>query len=297
MSSRTQSLDQRIDQFEQRVVGRSVSDTSWPVYRGWIQKFEAWIQQEGIQDPDIGDMEAFDNFLADESRTAYPWDNGQGRPAPAAYAYSSRRTAISAVKKWVRREYGRRIPETPADIVIGEPEPFDPTYLSPEAVDRTFREATDACNVDGCEAALRLSYDAIMRASELVRVRQADVDLDAGEVYVRATKGSQNMTVGLADPTVEALRDHMSGIGDRERVFWNSYGRAWRPSAWATHVLRHHCEDGSHAFGRHTPILHRLEGGQPFGEVYRRARHHSPSMTARYAREVGISVPEWADQS
>jgi len=301
-------LDQRIDAFEQRVVGRSIAANSWPLYRSWIRNFERWCHQEGISDPDIGDVEAFDNFLADESRTAYPWDNGQGRPAPHEYAYSSRITAISAVKKWIRREYGRRIPEAPGDIAIGEPEPFDPTYLAPMEVDKIYDDADDACDLDGCEAALRLSYDAILRASELVRVSRSDVDLDAGEVYVRATKGSQNMTVGLTDPTVEALTDHIAAHPNRDRLFRNAYDRAWRPSAWSTHVLRKHCDDGAHALGRHTPIMHRLEGADPpfmqqdytgedFGDVYQRARHRNPSMTSKYARVVGINVPKWASSS
>lgn len=282
-------------QFKRNVLGRSVSEQSWSEYERWILRFEAWCDRENITDPNIGDLEAFDGFLADESRTAYPWDNGQGRPAPAAYSYHSRITAISAVKKWVRREYGRRIDETPSDIAIGQPEPFDPTYLTPQQVDGVFDDADHACGLDGCETALRLSYDAILRASELVRVRREDVDLDAGTVYVRATKGSSNMEVGVADTTVRALADHIAANPERKRLFHNSYGRAWQASSWATHVMRNHCEAGSHALGRHSPIFHRLEGGQSFAEVYRRARHDSPSMTTKYARIVGVDVPEWSD--
>lgn len=283
-----------LSQFRQRVVGRAISETSWDQYSRWIQRFEAWLNSSGIDSPNIGDIEAFDGLLADESRTGYPWENGQGRPAPPSYAYRSRMTAISAVKLWVRREYDIRLPEAPDDICIGEPEPFDPTYLPPERVEAVYDEADDACDLDGCEAALRLSYDAILRASELARIERDDVDLNEGTVYVKASKGSKNMEVGVSEETVEALTEHIEEHPDRNRLFYNSYDRPWTAKAWGVHVLRNHCEAGSHAFGRHSPILHRLEGGQPFGEVYRRARHHSASMTAQYAREVGVDVPEWA---
>lgn len=288
------STNPDLSQFKQRVVGRSISEASWPEYKRWITRFEQWMQMESVSDPNIGDVEAFDGFLADESRTAYPWANTRGGAVPAAYAYRSRITAVSAAKKWVRREYSRRIPEAPADICIGDPEPFDPTYLPPERVDSIFEGAQGACDIDGCEAALRLSYDAILRASELTRVRRVDVDLGDGTVYVQASKGSQNTEVGLSDPTVAALDAHIAQYPDRNRLFRNSYDRAWKPSAWAMHVLRHHCDEGSHAFGRHSPIMHRLEGGQDFSEVFRRARHQNPSMTIKYARVVGVDVPDWA---
>lgn len=288
------SANPDLTQFKQRVVGRSISEDSWPEYKRWITRFEAWMQMAGVSDPNIGDVEAFDGFLADESRTGYPWANARGGPVPPSYAYRSRIMAVSAAKKWIRREYNRRIPEAPADVCIGDPEPFDPTYLPPERVDSVFEDADDACDLDGCEAALRLSYDAILRASELARIRTADIDLRGETVYVRASKGSKNMEVGLSDATIAALDAHLAQHSDREYPFWNSYGRSWQPSAWAMHVLRDHCDAGSHALGRHSPIMHRLEAGQDFGEVYRRARHQNPSMTVRYARVVGVDVPEWA---
>lgn len=283
-----------LSSFRERVVGRSISEATFEHYARWIRRFEAWGEEYGIRDPGLAEMEDFDTLLADESRTAYPWDNGRGPSPPPAYAYRSREIAASGIKKWLRREYSTRIPETPGDICVGEPEPFDPTYLDHETVEDTIQGADDACDLDGCRAALRLSYNAILRASELVRVRREDVNLDAGTVYVRATKGSQNAEVGVSDQTQMLLQRHMERHPDRERLFRNSYDRAWKPNAWANHVRRHHTEAGSHALGRHSPIMHRLEGGQPFGEVYRRARHSNPSMTVRYARIVGVDVPEWA---
>jgi integrase len=291
----TRDLDSRIERFENRVVGRSISEDTFDQYARWVRRFEAWMGEYSVTDPGIATLEDFDSFLADESRTEYPWENGRGLPAPPAYGYRTRIVAASGVKKWVRRDYGTDIPETPSDICIGQPEPFDPTYIDPDEIEQTIASAHD-CNVEGCEAALRLSYDAILRASELVRVRRDDVDLTEGTVYVRATKGSQNAGIGISQETQDALRRHIQNHPERSgKLFLNSYGNGWSANAWSNHVRRNHHEDGSHAFGRHSPIMHRLEGGQPFGDVFRRARHSNPSMTTRYARQVGVDVPDWVE--
>lgn len=300
-----QDIDSRLDKFQQRVVGRTISEATYTDYEKWIRRFEAWGDMYDMTDPDIAELEDFDNFLADESRTGYPWDSGRGRPAPPSYAYRSRINAASAAKLWIRRDYGTRIPETPTDICIGEPEPFDPTYLEPATVGGIIEHSEEACTCEGCAVAILLSYDAILRASELVRVRREDVDLRKGTLYVRASKGSQNAEIGLDPRTVDMLEQYIADHPDRDRLFRNSYDRAWKPGAWATHVWRSHTDAGSHSLGRHTPIMNRLEGANPpfltqsfegedFGSVYQRARHTNPSMTSKYARVVGINVPDWA---
>lgn len=298
------SLDTRLETFRQRVVGRSISEGTFTDYEKWIRRFEAWLDDRGRNVTGITELEDFDQFLADPSRSAYPWDNGRGRPAPHEYAYRSRTNAISAVKKWVRREYSTRIPETPGDVCIGQPEPFDPTYLTPDEVGGIIADA-GSCAAEGCSVALRLCYDAILRGSELVRVERSDVDTTQGTLYVNATKGSQNTVVGLDERTREALARYCARHPQRERLFRNSYGNGWRPNSFVKHVQRKHCDAGAHAFGRHTPIMHRLEGadppfmdgdfgGQSFGDVYQRARHNQPQMTSRYAKAVGVNVPSWS---
>lgn len=298
------NLDGRLETFRQRVVGRSISEGTFTDYEKWIRRFEAWLDGTGRSVTGITELEDYDQFLADESRTSYPWDNGRGRPAPPAYAYRSRTNAISAAKKWVRREYNITVPETPGDICIGSPKAFDPTYLTPDEVDAVIAQAGN-CGADGCEVALRLAYDAILRVSELVRVERDDIDTSQGTLYVKATKGSQNATIGLDERTRKAVAQYCAAHPQRDRLFRNSYGNGWRPNSLAKHIQREHTEAGAHAIGRHTPIMHRLESADPpfvrgdytsedFGDVYQRARHNQPSMTSQYAKAVGVNVPSWS---
>ena len=283
-----------MDQFRERVVGRSISEDTFTAYKLWIERFEAWYTGD---EPSLRDLEDFDTMLEDESQTDYPWQNAVGRPVPDSYSFSSRNQALSAVKKWVRRHYNVDIPEQPGDIARGGEESFSPTYLARERVRDIIEGAGSSCGCDGCGAALALSYDAVLRASELVQLSVDDVNFETREIAVSATKGSRDMEIRVSEDTMERVvdyyadADHSSG-----KLFRNTYGDPWNKGSWATHVLRKHVPEGSHAFGRHTPILHQLEAGVEFGEVYRRARHKNPATTARYARYVDTGVPAWVSE-
>jgi integrase len=278
-------------EFKERVVGRSISEDTFDAYWLWIKRFETWTDAE----PTLPILEDFDSFLDNPRRTDYPWTNATGRPAPDSYSHSSRTQAASALVMWARRQYGINVPEQPDDIVRGEPEPFDPTYLTRDVIWETIEEAPEACSCYGCRAALAVSYDAILRASELAILSVSDLNLDAGELAVTATKKSRDSTLTLGDETVTILRDYLDGReANTDRLFTNTYGGDWTKQAWSDHFRLYHHEAGSHSWGRHTPILHMLQAGSSFGDVYRRARHQNPSTTAKYARYVDADVPSWA---
>jgi Phage integrase family. len=286
-----------MESFRERVVGRSVSKETFAEYERWIKRFEAWNPSE---EPGLPELEDFDTLLNDGSRIGYPWDNARGPSAPDSYAYRTRIIAISAVKMWIRRHYGVRVPEEPDDIVMGEQERFDPTYLPRSRIPEIIDAAPEACGNDGCKAALALSYDAILRAVELTRLEYNDITLpdEAGGtalVDVPAAKGSRASTLSVSDATGDLLARHLDPDAPTGStpLFTNTHGNPWSRNAWASHVIEHHCPEGSHAFGRHSPILHMMEE-EGFGPTYRRARHQNPQTTAKYARLVGESTPEWA---
>lgn len=287
-----------MESFKERVVGRSIGEDTFTAYKLWIERFESWystMDREG--DPSLRDLEDFDSMLADNTHDWYLWENATGRPTPASYSYSSRNQAISAIKMWVRRQYNVHIPEQPGDIVRGTEADFQPKYLTTEEVERVLDEADGACQCAGCKAALSLSYDAILRASELAVLDVDDFNPESGTVFVTASKGSRDSTLTVSDYTVDLIQTYLSEADHNSGgLFRNTYGDSWNKQSWASHVLRSHVPEGSHAWGRHTPILHMMQSGQPFGNVYRRARHQNPSTTARYARYVDVDVPSWADE-
>lgn len=285
------ATDDNISQFRERITGRRVNESTAGKYARWARRFEMWRPGRG---PDLDNLIDFDSVLADDGWTDYPWENTTGRPSPDEYAYRSRRVALSAVKLWCRIHHGVRIEEEVQYIVGGEPDPFEPDYISREDVKAVVDGAPDECNCAGCEAALRLTYDAILRAAELTLLTTDDIDLDAGTVDVTSVKGSMNATLGISDETAAALRRHLRENDPAVKLFTNTYGNGWKPSSWCSHVRKNHHEVGAHSLGRHTPIVHRLESGEDFGRVYQRARHRHPEMTSRYARVIDIEIPDWA---
>jgi len=292
--SSTQTVSQRaMDRFRERVVGRAIGEDTYEAYQLWIRRFETWYDGS---EPSLRDLEDFDTMLYDDETARYPWTNTSGRPSPDSYSFSSRNQAISALIMWFRRHYEVAIPEQPGDIVRGSPKDFDPTYLSHEETREVIENAAAACGNAGCEAALRLSYDAILRASELAFLTVGDVSLEDGEVAVTAMKGSRDSVLTVSEPTIDALGEYLrSADHSTGPLFRNNDGNGWSKSSWATHVRQYHVPEGSHCWGRHTPILHMFQAGKEFGDVYRRARHQSPSQTAKYARYVDVDVPSWGE--
>lgn len=292
--------ERNFEQFESRVVGRRVNEQTYNKYEKWARRFEMWRSGDV---PTLGDLIDFDSLLADEGLTDYPWENNVGRPAPDSYAYRSRLVALSAIKLWSRVQYDVDISEEVQNIVSGEPEEFDPPYVSTNDIESVISDAPDACNCSGCQAALAVTYDAVLRASELVILSVDDFDPESETLYVHATKGSASGQIQLASRTASLLRQHISENEPRTKLFTNTYDNGWRASSWSSHVRNRHHEVGAHSLGRHSPIVHMLQHPEEFeyidetqdvfGQVYQRARHRHPSTTSRYAKVVGMDVPDW----
>lgn len=288
------SIAQQVEAFREDVFEREVgSQSTLDAYTLWIRRFETW--RPGGE-PDEQMVRDFDSFLCDPAFPAveYPWENERGRPAPDEYSYSARLDMVCACKQWYNWHYDTYLPKEPKRICKGEPAPFDPTIVPRDEIRRTIEAATVDCDVDGCRAALQTSYDAILRGAELTKIRRDDIDFDARALRVRAVKGSTRTTVGLDERTVRLLRRHVERYPDRERLFYHSYDRPWDPQPWNNHVRRRHHDAGSHALCRHSAVCHRLNSGESFGAVYRRARHEYPRTTRRYATLVDADIPQWA---
>jgi integrase len=290
-------LTQKLDKFKSRILGREISkESTADDYARWIKRFEDWFEGDTPTEATLRD---FDSYLVDgEVDGGFPWrmtrplenDNRE-----AAYAFRTRVKAISALKLWFRLEYGVDIRTQVQNIVLGEPADFEPDHVSEADIEHVVAEAETACDADGCKTAIQLGYDTIMRAAELANVTRDDIDLGNGTIRVRAVKGSLDATLGLDQKTIKLLDSHISKYPDRDKPFHNSYGQPWKPNSWTTHFQRQHHEVGFHAFARHSPIIHRLQY-EEFGDVYRRARHAHPQMTARYARVVGVDIPDWSER-
>lgn len=291
----SEALDTRVESFRQNVWGREVTNQdTLEDYVRWLKRFEQWNEDDRAGEVTLRE---FDQYLA--TNAEFPWgmtrpiDNDEDREG---YAYRTRVKAISALKLWLQVEYDTRVQNEVQNIVLGEAPDYDPEWLSTDDIESVIESADDDCDADGCKTLLTLGYDAVMRAAEICEVRRTDIDLERGTIFVHAKKGSMDAEIGLDRRTVQRLRQHVRNNPDREYLFYNSYGRPWKAKPLAKHFGRKHHEAGIHSFTRHSPIIHRLNDGEPLGEVSRRARHTNMTTTKRYARLVGAEIPEWAEE-
>lgn len=309
------STEEKVARFERQITGyEAESDLTVTKYSTWAERFEDW-KPEG--EPALGMLRDFDRMLHDPDQTDYPWDtSGPGRPAPDSYSFESRKAVMSAIKRYSEVIYGAPIRKKPSDICFGSKEEFDPEYLPHSEIERIIEKADSACANPGCEAAIRLSYDAILRGVELARVRVEDVSMNDQTVKVRAAKGSVQATLGISSPTFESIVEYVDGgHPGGEYLFHNSNGTPWSKAgpnsaegqAWNNHFRKIHHPEGSHCCFRHSAIVNRIqhpewfddmdEEKDPFGQVFRRARHGALTTTIQYAKVVDSDPPEYLEEN
>lgn len=273
-----------MEQFRERIRGRDINDESnLSSYCTWVERFLEWQGGDRISE---GDLRDFDSALENPSTLHFT-----NRTDP--YAHSTRIYALSAVKKWAEVMQDVEIRTDVNDLVRGSPVPFRPTILDRSDVHELLNEP---CDIRGCLAARNVGHDAIMRGAEVMDARPQDVDPEAGTIYVRAKKNSDPREIGVAPETTALLMEHIDFVKDRfvrpTKLFYTkSMTMGMSPNAWTQHFRRVHHEAGFHSFARHTAIVHRLEDGEDFYDVFLRARHKHVSMTARYASIAGRTVP------
>lgn len=129
----------------------------------------------------------------------------------------------------------RRLEASPAeDLRAPRAWPHLPEYLSTDEVDRLL-EAPDAATPRGTRdrAAIELLYATGLRVSELVRLRMADLNLDAG--YLTCTgKGAKQRIVPMGESAVGWVRRYLSGargelLGGRTSPWLFVSGRRAQP--------------------------------------------------------------------
>ncbi|KXA94632.1 hypothetical protein AKJ65_03865 [candidate division MSBL1 archaeon SCGC-AAA259E19] len=233
-------------------------------------------------------------FSALSGTKTFPFWKGEG------FSYRSRIQALSAAKLYLQLMYGARLDRDVDEFVSGEEPEFTPEYYEKEEVEEIF-EKTENCTYPHCHVMTRLGYDCILRCAELVAVRKEDVDLSRRTLEVRAVKRSIPREVQFSGETAGLLEPVMK---NRESghlfLTYETKGREgvkpFEPESWSRHFRREHGAK-FHKLARHSSIIHKLQDGWDFGDVYLQARHQHPSMTAKYAEFAGVEAPEWAEES
>ncbi len=291
-------IDLKLARFRERISGRKWNPLTVRQYVVWARRLEAWAKLHN-QEPESfpGLMFDFDTYLANLPRNP-PW--GSTKKKGDSYAYRSRVQALSAAKLYLQLMYGARLERDVDQFVSGQQPQFKPEWYTREEAHKIFRDTAN-CSYPSCRAMTRLGYDCILRCAELVKVQKNDIDMNRKTLEVRAVKHSIPREVGFTEKTKALLEPVMERrktghlfltyeTEDRPGV------KPFQPQSWSRHFRREH-NAKFHKLCRHSSIIHKLQEGWRFGDVYLQARHRHPSMTAKYAEYAAVEVPEWAQET
>jgi integrase/recombinase XerD len=207
-------------------------------------------------------------------------------------APSSVARAVSAARGFYRfLMLDGHIKHHPAED-LDTPQKFSylPKFLTEEEIDRLFA-APNIATEEGVRdrAMLEIMYAAGLRVSELVSLKQADVDLHAGVVSCHG-KGSKERRVPLGKSAIHWLQQYMAvKAGYGRPAYPNLFLRSGKPltrqNAWAIikkHASRAGISNVSPHTLRHSFATHLLQHGADSRSVQALLGHSDISTTQIY---------------
>ena len=202
---------------------RGLSRNTLEAYRSDLSQFGAFLQRRGLsaEEAQHGDLAAFLSELA------------AGAPERRAVAPSTLARKIACLRSFYRhlRREGRIEADPTADL-RGPPKPQRlPRVLGRDEVARLLAQPRGAAPLSLRDRAmLEVMYACGLRASEVVGLELADVDLEEGLLCARG-KGSKERLVPVGRQAITAIQAYVRGgrpslIGDRAqtRLFLNRNG-------------------------------------------------------------------------
>ncbi len=162
--------------------------------------------------------------------------------------------------------------------------------FTPQEVNALLEAARESDDADRDRALLLVLLDTGVRASELVRLTPADIDLRSGAVMVRAGKGKKDRVVFCGARTRKALVRHLSG--DDSGVLWRSRMTGEPLTHWGVRSILKRLGDragmthvSAHKF-RRTFCLWSIRAGMDLVSLSRLMGHEDISLLRRYAAQL-----------
>lgn len=196
--------------WEQRFVAKiRMKRFTWrteQTYRGWLWRFVRFLGEQSVEMAGGAEVRAFLTRLAVEERVAV----------------ATQRQALNALVFYFREVADKELGEI-GDFARARKRVRVPVVLNRAECERLF----DALNGTP-KLMAELMFGAGLRLTELLRLRIKDVDLERGQVVVRAGKGDQDRVTVLPERLQEKLRAHR----ERLRVLFAEDREKGLPGVW-----------------------------------------------------------------
>lgn len=273
-------------------------------YTRWAKRFLTWgINEEyNLEDPET--LYAWDDYLTESKERIWLKNQTKGRSPGIRqkYKYSSRIIALTAGKVFMIS--GLKVNsnkfENVNDIAM-EPRSEDdlkPSKILSEKEIEEVIESSNECINPKCEIITKLSFNLILRAADIVRMRPKDLNINDEKIHISPAKGSIERTHKLIDLpffSKDELVDKLERLKREKRnetfLFKNScQDRPTASSSIRVHFVNYH-DQSFHEFARHSAICWFIENFG-FERAYLRARHANYTMTTRYAEFTNVELSE-----
>ena len=188
--------------------GRHYQWRTEQTYRGWADRFAKWLQARGVR-VEAAANDHIRDFLSDLATCQ-------------RVSASTQKQALNALV-FLLREALERDPGEFGDFVRARKSVRLPVVLSREECQRLFAA------LDGTmQLMAELMYGSGLRLMELLRLRVKDVDLERGQILVRAGKGDKDRVTVLPLSLSSRLREHRNWL----RRLYDKDRQANLPGVW-----------------------------------------------------------------
>jgi site-specific recombinase XerD len=265
-----------IERFEESLTG--VAASSRRGYRADLERFVAWVTDEGLTAPNDVDRLVLRRYLAHQA--------GEGLAAATV------RRRVAALRRYFRWACDRGL--STADPTLGLSVPSGPRRLprvlrADELAVMLDERGGDADPIDLRDrAVLEVLYGSGLRVSELCGLTTSSIEPDRPWVTVLG-KGGRLRRTPLSEPSRVAVdawvatgRPHLAGVDAGDHLFLNRRGRPLTPRDVRRIVDRRSpVPTHPHAL-RHTFATHLLDGGADLRVVQELMGHTDVATTQIY---------------
>lgn len=201
----------RLDEIRAEIRRRGMAWRTEQTYLGWYTDFMRWAAVSSPDEIEGEQIRNYLNFLAME-RMVVSTTQKQALNALVSVFQGALEKDLGELEGYCRAQSRKRIP----------------VVMSRKEICRLFTKMTDRWRLMA-----ELQYGTGVRLMELLRLRIKDVDLERGQVLVRAGKGDKDRVTPLPDCLVGPLTHHMEAV----RILFEQDREAGLPGVWLPEAL------------------------------------------------------------